>query len=258
MSMDEVNDQAPTGSQPASTPAPAAPAKGPTVIKKEAPADQAPKGQSENPESKPELYELPDGRMVDAKTLSKEWKENFYPEFTKRSQSLSKLEQERTKWEEGARKDIATTMSENELLKDVPSNVREAVIQIAIPEVEKLLAKRDADTQKKAQDEAFTNRLDELDKKYPGGNGLPKFDRVKVLAAMQEPGNGIFDPEWKFRQLHEPDFMDFAIKQAMKGKSGDVTTESTGSSQPRKPESKPAKTWGEAAKNALSRVTSGE
>ncbi len=40
----------------------------------------------------PELFELPDGRKVDAETLSKEWKENFLPEFTRKSQALSAYE----------------------------------------------------------------------------------------------------------------------------------------------------------------------
>lgn len=38
------------------------------------------------------LYELPDGRKVDAETLSKEWKENFYPEYTRKSQALAAKE----------------------------------------------------------------------------------------------------------------------------------------------------------------------
>tara|TARA_R110000868_G_scaffold86958_1_gene243519 strand:- start:8551 stop:9222 length:672 start_codon:yes stop_codon:yes gene_type:complete len=38
-----------------------------------------------------DLYELPDGRKVDAVTLQSEWKENFYPEFTRRSQELAEL-----------------------------------------------------------------------------------------------------------------------------------------------------------------------
>lgn len=41
----------------------------------------------------PELYELPDGRKVDAETLSKEWKENFYPDYTRKSQALAAKEQ---------------------------------------------------------------------------------------------------------------------------------------------------------------------
>ncbi len=38
-----------------------------------------------------ELFELPDGRKVDAATLAKEFKENFLPEFTRKSQELSRL-----------------------------------------------------------------------------------------------------------------------------------------------------------------------
>lgn len=41
-----------------------------------------------------ELYELPDGRKVDAETLSKEWKENFYPDYTRKSQALAAKEKE--------------------------------------------------------------------------------------------------------------------------------------------------------------------
>lgn len=38
-----------------------------------------------------EEFELPDGRKVDAPTLAKEWKENFAPEFTRKSQELAAL-----------------------------------------------------------------------------------------------------------------------------------------------------------------------
>lgn len=38
----------------------------------------------------PELFELPDGRKVDADTLTKEWKENFLPDYTRKSQELAK------------------------------------------------------------------------------------------------------------------------------------------------------------------------
>lgn len=41
------------------------------------------------PAAEPELYELPDGRKVDAATLTKEWKDNFYPEYTRKSQELA-------------------------------------------------------------------------------------------------------------------------------------------------------------------------
>lgn len=38
-----------------------------------------------------ELFELPDGRKVDGETLAKEWKENFLPEFTRKSQELARV-----------------------------------------------------------------------------------------------------------------------------------------------------------------------
>lgn len=46
----------------------------------------------EEPVIEPELYELPDGRKVDAVTLSREWKENFYPDYTRKAQALAARE----------------------------------------------------------------------------------------------------------------------------------------------------------------------
>ena len=40
-----------------------------------------------NPE--PELFELPDGRRVSSEELSKEWKDNFMPDYTRKSQELA-------------------------------------------------------------------------------------------------------------------------------------------------------------------------
>lgn len=54
------------------------------------PAAVAAKAEPVTP-TEPVLYDLPDGRKVDAETLTKEWKENFLPEFTKKSQELAKL-----------------------------------------------------------------------------------------------------------------------------------------------------------------------
>lgn len=45
-------------------------------------------------EPKVELFELPDGRKVDATTLSREWKENFMPDYTQKSQELAKIKPE--------------------------------------------------------------------------------------------------------------------------------------------------------------------
>lgn len=38
------------------------------------------------------LYDLPDGRKVDAATLQREWKENFLPDYTRKSQKIAEIE----------------------------------------------------------------------------------------------------------------------------------------------------------------------
>ncbi len=62
-----------------------------TETETDAPAEE--KEETETPaETVQELFELPDGRKVDAATLSKEWKENFYPDYTRKSQALAAKE----------------------------------------------------------------------------------------------------------------------------------------------------------------------
>lgn len=66
-----------------------------TIPDGEAPVEEpkAPEGESAPaPEPEAQLYELPDGRKVDAETLQREWSENFMPEFTRRSQRLAEIE----------------------------------------------------------------------------------------------------------------------------------------------------------------------
>lgn len=71
----------------------------------------------------PVLYETPDGRKVDAETLQREWKENFLPEFTRKSQRLAELE---------SGKDLNRPKDEPEWKKPdyVPQNYAE-VIELA-------------------------------------------------------------------------------------------------------------------------------
>jgi len=56
-----------------------------------APVAETPEVEPETPETPAEadLYELPDGRKVDGQTLAKEWKENFLPDYTRKSQELA-------------------------------------------------------------------------------------------------------------------------------------------------------------------------
>lgn len=81
----EVQPSEDNGNVPAEAVAPVAP--------NPAPQEPAPAADKAEPEAtpEPELFELPDGRKVDATTLSKEFKENFLPEFTRKSQELARL-----------------------------------------------------------------------------------------------------------------------------------------------------------------------
>ena len=63
-------------------PAPVAdPVPSPETPPENPPADPTPT----DPKPDPTLYETPDGRQVDAETLQREWKDNFLPEFTRKS-----------------------------------------------------------------------------------------------------------------------------------------------------------------------------
>ena len=238
--MDEVQDQVQQDSQ------------GPEVIKAD---DQAPAEQSETStdvaeEAKPQLYKDHLGRELTGEQLQ--------AEYTKTASYITKLEQERAEREKSAQREAAQVVSENEYLKSVDPNVREAIVQIVTPVIEDSLKQRDAALEKKAQNEAFDNKLAELKTKYPGGDGRPKFDEIKVLEAMRDPSNsGIYDPEWMYMKMNFGAIVDYESKQAIKGKSSGTKTEDTGGSQPRKPTpDKTPTSFREATKRAVSRMTS--
>lgn len=98
----------------------------------------------------PELYELPDGRKVDAETLSREWKENFYPDYTRKSQALA------------AKETPATSVADPTPLTDewVPNSYAE-IIQRAKQETRAEL-ERDQQAQIKQQQEIEENVSNQL------------------------------------------------------------------------------------------------
>lgn len=51
--------------------------------------EPTPESAPTTPEPVAELYELPDGRKVDAETLQREWRDNFMPDYTRKSQELA-------------------------------------------------------------------------------------------------------------------------------------------------------------------------
>lgn len=87
---------------PATDPTPAKEEEKPAeeVPSEEVPAtDPDPEADPATPEADPApeqpvetLYELPDGRKVNAETLAKEFKENFLPDYTKKSQRIAEID----------------------------------------------------------------------------------------------------------------------------------------------------------------------
>ena len=63
-----------------------------TPVSAPAPSPEATPPVAETVPPEPTLYELPDGRKVPGEELTKEWKENFLPDYTKKSQQLAALE----------------------------------------------------------------------------------------------------------------------------------------------------------------------
>ncbi len=200
-----------------------------------------------------ELFVLPDGRKVDSQTLSREWKENFYPEFSRRSnelQAFKKAEAERkTKVEEETRQAVG------ERLKNVPPDVKEAIIEIVKPILDERFSQTEKRTKQEEADRRFVGELDTLEKEFSGKDGRPKFDRREVLKAMQSPNNRNFDPRLKFLELKDKEFLDFRIKEALKQQKGGIKSELTGRGEiSKKPEGKTPKTFAEARERAFSRL----
>ena len=217
--------------------------------------NQAQKESSEKGESK--LYKLPDGREVTADEVFKEYTENLLPEFTRRSQKLKAYEKAEAERKAEAEQKAQKSVEETKL-KNVPPDVREAVIQIVKPWFEEQAKQKALEKQKAEEDRQFVSKLEGLEKEFSGKDGRPKFDREEVLKAMQDPKNKNFDPRSKFFELHRSELLDYEVKQALKKQKGGLPTETTGGQDVsnKQPQRKPARTFAEASKRAYARLTS--
>jgi len=201
----------------------------------------------------PKLFKVPDGRELTAEQVLEEYNK-LLPEFTKRSQKLADYDRQSQEAKAKAETDARKQVGDNELLKDIDPSVKEAIVQIVKPLFEDYDKQKSEQATREKQDTAFEAELTSLEAKYDGKEGRLKFDRAEVLKALQETGNRDFDPESKFRKLHEKELNDALINQALKQKSGGSHLETTGSEDDRKPSEKQPRTWSDAAKRAFSRL----
>lgn len=144
----------------------------------------------------PQLYELPDGRKVDGITLTKEWKENFLPEFTKKSQTLAEIEK-------------AKNIKLNDTTEDpyqspdyVPQNYGEIISVAEQRALEKFEAKQQAILdQQKAFEENTANQVAELKKVDPNLNTDALFHHSNTYFAKY----GVKFPDLKSAYTHMKD-----------------------------------------------------
>lgn len=108
------------------------------VVEATAPIEVTPEVTVEITAPTEQLYTLPDGRQVDATTLAREWKDNFYPDYTRKSQELSALKtpqitNEEPPWKDPnySPKDWAEVieLAKSEVNRDIIRNATEAETQ---------------------------------------------------------------------------------------------------------------------------------
>lgn len=122
--MELVDDSAPPADPKPVEAAPSDPPADPAPKKEEAPVDPNPVDPPVDPAPET-LYETPDGRKINAEALQKEWKENFLPEFTRKSQRLAELETNKGPDNKGAPEEPKWKKADY-----VPENIAE-VIELA-------------------------------------------------------------------------------------------------------------------------------
>lgn len=188
--------------------------------------------------------------------------DELYEEYQKTQSHITKLSQENAKFkqnsearEKQAEADTRAAIDKNEMLENVPSDVKEAIVQIVKPVINSALEEREQAEAKAEMDRQFLKELEALEEEFPGGDGKPKFDRAEIIKAMQDPNARIFDPRLLFEHLHKEELLDHQVKQALKQQSsGHEETESTTGSKPKKPSPDSPSGWDDAANRARSRL----
>jgi len=164
-------------------------------------------------------------------------------DYSRKSNRLAEIERA---YQGGAQTERAASA----VTESVPADVREAVLNIVQPEINKALQNRKSID---ALDQSFSN----LEKTWDGKDGKPKYNpedgRTEVMDYISRPGSKVFDPEVAFEILHKEEIRDWEISQALKKQRGGKQTERTGSSTERKPKRKVAKSLREAGDMFIAR-----
>lgn len=146
--------------------------------------------------TEPQLYDLPDGRKVDGETLAKEWKENFLPEFTRKSQTLAEIEKAKEN-------KIKETVDNPYLSNDyIPKNYEEIISVAKQRALDEFEAKQQAVVeQQQAVENEVASQLSELKKTDPNLNENALF----LHANQYREKYGVSFPDLKSAYNHMKD-----------------------------------------------------
>lgn len=163
-------------------------------IEPETPAEEIVEEQPNEPEVK--LYDLPDGRKVDGDTLAKEWKDNFLPEFTRKSQTLAELEKAK---ENKTNQPIEDPYADPNYVPKSYAEIRDESVKIALQQFE---AKQQAIVeQQQAVETEVANQLSELKGIDPNLNENALFLHANEYRAKY----GVSFPDLKSAYQHMQD-----------------------------------------------------
>lgn len=133
------------------------------------------------------------------------------PEFTRATQRLSELEKQRQ-----VVPNTPVSMEEQELRK---------AVEVLSPYFSQMfMTKEEYQSQKELEE--LNNLLDELEEKYNGSDGRPKFNKVDILQYCVTHGNP--DPEAAYKLIYEKELDEWKIKNAKKAPTPPPSISSTG------------------------------
>lgn len=144
----------------------------------------------------PQLFDLPDGRKVDAETLAKEFKDNFLPEFTRKSQELAELKKVPDN-------KINPTIENPYARADyIPKNYEEVISEAEKRALDKFEARQQAEIDRvQALENEVSNQLTDLKKIDPNLNENSLF----LHANEYKTNYGVSFPDLKSAYQHMKD-----------------------------------------------------
>ena len=151
-------------------------------VNQDTPKDPVPESVPGTETPKENLMELPDGRKVSPEEFQKQWKEHFYPEFTRKSQELAELKRSSTQ-KAGVNEPKDTDLPPWKDPNYEPKTYAE-IIEIATKEAqERIFQKQEAEQQARAQfEQKVESELAEIKKMDPN------LDESKLFAHANKYG----------------------------------------------------------------------